>query len=163
MLPSVTGITQLGDRSTDIDGNITYSYSLAPIPQALCDAAAANMAKHLGSYNSTILSLLASQRLGDLKTTGKFALRGSVAGGLRAFLLSRYPELVSAVYVDPRGADPSEPAAATLDALTSLFVDSQQHLVTGAPASLALYRRRLVGVRVCQGHSQAGVGGDDRV
>lgn len=146
------GITQLGSRSTDIDGNVTFSYSTSPIPQAQCDAAAANMIKHLNSYNSTILNMLASQRLGDLKTTGKFAQRGTVASTLRTFLANRYPELVTGIYVDPKGADASDTAGATLDALTSLFVESSLYLVTGAPASLALYRRRLTGVslHVCE-------------
>jgi len=145
------GITQLGSRSVDIDGNVTYSYSTSPIPQAQCDAAAANMIKHLNSYNSTILNMLASQRLGDLKTTGKFAQRGSVASTLRTFLANQYPELVGGIYVDPKGADASDTAGATLDALTSLFVESSLYLVTGAPASLALYRRRLTGVSACAG------------
>jgi hypothetical protein len=140
-------VTQYGDRTWDIDGNVTYSYTATP-SAAQCTTAATNLTAHVASYNSTILSLLASQRLGDLRTTGKFAQRLSVANTMRTFLNNNYPELVRAIYVDSTGADASDPAAASLDALTSLFVDSSLHLVTGAPASLALYRRRLTGVSV---------------
>lgn len=145
LLPA--GVTQLGDRTFDIDGNATYSYNVDPVPQPFCDAAAANLTAHLNSYNSTILSLLASQRLGDLHTTGKFAQRYSVANSLRSFLADNYPELVSPIYIDATGADASVAAAASLDALSNLFVESSLYLVTGAPANLALYRRRLTGVR----------------
>lgn len=157
------GVALYGDRSWDIDGNVTYSYAALP-SAAQCSTAATNLTAHLASYNSTILNLLASQRLGDLRTTGKFAQRLNVANTMRGFLNSVYPELVRAIYIDSTGADPSDPAAASLDALTSLFVDSSLHLVTGAPASLALYRRRLTGVSVsawrpmCQPAPAAGRG-----
>lgn len=82
-------MTELGERTYDIDGNATYSYSLAP-SAAQCDAAAANLTAHLNSYNSTVLSLLASQRLGDLRTTGKFGQRISLANTMRGFLNNRY-------------------------------------------------------------------------
>lgn len=155
LLPDAA-VTQYGDRTWDIDGNITYSYTATP-SAAQCTTAATNLTAHVASYNSTILSLLASQRLGDLRTTGKFAQRLSVANTMRASLNNNYPELVRAIYVDSTGADASDPAAASLDALTSLFVDSSMHLVTGAPASLALYRRRLTGVSVgrCLQYSNA--------
>lgn len=141
------GVIQLGERAWDIDGNATYSYSLSP-SQAECDTAVTNLTAHLNSYNSTILSLLSSQRLGDLRTTGKFAQRLKVASNIRRFLSSKYSELVAAVFVDSTGADASDPATASLDALANLFVESNQFVVTGAPANLALYRRRLTGVRV---------------
>jgi hypothetical protein len=143
-------VTQLGDRAWDIDGNATYSYSMSP-SQAECDATVANLTSHLSSYNSTILSLLSSQRLGDLRTTGKFAQRLRVANNIRRFLSSKYPELVAAVFVNPTGADTSDPVSASLDALANLFVESSQFVVTGAPANLALYRRRLTGVRAAGG------------
>jgi len=92
------------------------------------------------------MSLLVNQRLGNLRDTGKFAVRASVASALRTFLSANYPELVAAIYINPQGADPSVPAAATLDALMALFVESRLYLVTGAPANLALYRRRLLQV-----------------
>lgn len=145
-LPCPAGIFQVADRSWDAYGNVTDTYYSAPVPQATCDTATANLTTHLASYNATIISLLASQRLGDLRTTGKFATRIAVTASLRAFLTANYPELVSALFIQPRGADASDPAAATLDALTSLFVESRLYLLTGAPANLALYRRRLLGV-----------------
>lgn len=113
----------------------------------------ANLTAHLNSYNIIILSLLSSQRLGDLRTTGKFAQRLRVASNIRSFLSSKYPELVAAVFVNPTGADASDPATASLDALANLFVEGNQFVVTGAPADLALYRRRLTGVRVAGGSS----------
>jgi hypothetical protein len=85
--------------------------------------------------------------LRDLRTTGKFAQRYSVANSLRTFLANNHPELVSPIYIDATGADASDAAAASLDALSNLFVESSVYLVTDAPASLALYRRRLTGVR----------------
>jgi hypothetical protein len=118
-----------------------------PVPQPFCDTAAANLTTHLNSYNSTILSLLVSQRLGDLRSTGKFAQRYSIANSLRSFLANNHPELVAPIYISATGADASDPAAASLDALMNLFVESSTYLITGAPASLALYRRRLTQVR----------------
>lgn len=141
---AAVGIALYGDRTWDIDGNVTYTYAATPTA-AQCTTATTNLTAHLSSYNSTILSLLSSQRLGDLRTTGKFAQRLGVANAMRTFLNSRYPEVVPAIYT-ATGADPAQPAAASLDALTSLFVDSREHLVSGAPANLALYRRRLTGV-----------------
>lgn len=142
-----SGVAQLAEPSWDAQGNVTFTLSPAgAIPAAVCDTAAANLTAHLASYNSTVISLLANQRLGDLRTTGKFAQRWGVAAALRAFLVATYPELVASVFVTPRGADASDVAAATLDTLVALFVEGRQFLLTGAPANLALYRRRLTGV-----------------
>lgn len=79
-----------------------------------------------------------------------------MAASLRAFLSTYYPELVDAIYVQPTGADAlADVVSASLDTLTNLFVESELYLLTGAPASLALYRRRLTLVRslesVCLG------------
>jgi len=136
----------LGVRTYDSLGNATYSYSASPA-QSDCEAAVANLTAHRSSYNSTVMSLLVNQRLGNLRDTGKFAVRASVATALRTFLSARYPELVAAIYINPQGADPAVPAAATLDILMALFVESRLYLVTGAPANLALYRRRLLQVK----------------
>lgn len=142
-----SGVDALAKPAWDAQGNVSYTVSPAgAVPAAVCDAAAANLTAHLAAYNSTVISLLANQRLGDLRTTGKFAQRGSVAAALRAFLAASYPELVGAIFVAPRGADASDVAAATVETLVALFVEGRQFLLTGAPANLALYRRRLTGV-----------------
>jgi hypothetical protein len=90
------------------------------------------------------------------RTTGKFAQRLGVAASLRAFLSASYPELVPGIFTNARGADASDPAAASLDALVNLFVEGRQYVLTGAPANLALYRRRLVGVS-CRPAQRTGV------
>ena len=66
---------------------------------------------------------------------------------LRKYLADNLPELVTPIYITPTGVDAlKNPQDARLDALASLFVESDQYLVTGAPAHLALFRRRLTQV-----------------
>jgi hypothetical protein len=98
LLLGAAGVTELGERTYDIDGNATYSYSLTP-SAAQCDTAAANLTAHLNSYNSTVLSLLTSQRLGDLRTTGKFGQRLVVENSMRGFLNSRYDKRLFAASI----------------------------------------------------------------
>lgn len=143
----------MGIRNYDSFGNATYTYSTTPA-QSDCDAAITNLTSHRSSYNSTVMSLLVNQRLGNLRDTGKFAVRASVATTLRTFLTARYPELVAAIYINPQGADPAATAAATLDALMALYIESRLYLLTGAPANLALYRRRLLQVNARRGSSR---------
>lgn len=138
----------MGDRTYDIDGNATITYiTTAPADaaalEALCDTALTNLTAHRASYNSTVLKYLVVQRLGNLRDTGKFAVRYKTADTLKGFLNQKYPELVKLIYTDPRGADPHSPGPATLAALMNLYVESDLYLLTGAPAHLALYRRRL--------------------
>lgn len=141
LLLCTPGVTVLGDRTYDAQGNASYSYG-APTEQ-LCATALSNLTNHKASYTNTLLKYLVVQRLGNLRDTGKYAVRNTVATSLRTFLANNYPELVSGIYLDPKGADPHVPSAATLSALMNLFVESDLYLVTGAPANLALYRRRL--------------------
>lgn len=142
------GISQLGDRTYDAYGNATITYTATPAAdpvafQALCDKALTNLTNHKASFNSTVQKYLIVQRLGNLRDTGKFAVRYNTANALKAFLTNNYPELVSLIYTQPKGADPYVPSAATLTALMNLYVESDTYLLTGAPAHLALYRRRL--------------------
>jgi hypothetical protein len=132
----------MGLRTYDADGNATVASTTTPTVQQCADAAA-NLTAHKATYNATLIKYLVVQRLGNLRDTGKFGVRYSVQDTLRSFMSSKYPELVSGVFVEPRGADAHAPAAATVSALMNLYVESDEYLVAGAPAHLALYRRRL--------------------
>lgn len=69
----------------------------------------------------------------------------SVTAALRAYVAANLPELLDPIFNDPKGADPeNNPQAATLASLVNLYVESPAYVLTGAPANLALYRRRLV-------------------
>lgn len=50
-------------------------------------------------------SLLVSQRLGNMATTGKIANRTAVVNTLRTFLAALRPELVAPVFTAPKGGD----------------------------------------------------------
>jgi hypothetical protein len=132
----------MGLRTYDAKGNATITSTTTPTVQECADAAA-NLTAHKASYNATLIKYLVVQRLGNLRDTGKFGVRYSVQDTLRSFMSSKYPELVSGVFVEPRGADAHAAAAATVSALMNLYVESDLYLVAGAPAHLALYRRRL--------------------
>lgn len=150
LLPS--GISVLNDKTFDVYGNVTITpYTLGDASltgfNATCDKAFTNLTTHKASFNSTVQKYLIVQRLGNLKDTGKFGVRYNTASGLKTFLNNNYPELVDLIYTNPTGADPHTPAAASLTALMNLYVESDLYLLTGAPAHLALYRRRLNLVR----------------
>jgi hypothetical protein len=132
----------MGLRTYDAQGNATISYTTTPTVQECADATA-NLTAHKASYNATLIKYLVVQRLGNLRDTGKFGVRYSVQATLRTFLNRQYPELVTGIFVEPKGADAHAAAAATVSALANLYVESDLWLVAGAPANLALYRRRL--------------------
>eukprot|EP00883_Tetradesmus_obliquus_P001212 jgi/Sobl393_1/11292/SZX78320.1 len=137
-----TGVTSMGLRTYDADGNATITFTSTPSVQDCADATA-NLTAHRASYNATVIKYLVVQRLGNLRDTGKYGVRYSVQDTLRSFLSKKYPELVSGIFVEPKGADAHVAAAATVSALANLYVESDLYLVAGAPAHLALYRRRL--------------------
>ncbi len=112
--------------------------------------AATNLTAHRASLNATLIKLLVTQRLGNLRDTGKYGARAAVLASLRANMAESLPELLAGVFVEPRGADAlSAPDAARVDALAALYVESEEFLVAGAPAHLALFRRRLNQARMC--------------
>ncbi|WIA39913.1 hypothetical protein OEZ86_013355 [Tetradesmus obliquus] len=137
-----TGVTSMGLRTYDADGNATITFTSTPSVQDCADATA-NLTAHRASYNATLIKYLVVQRLGNLRDTGKYGVRYSVLDTQRSFLSKKYPELVSGIFVEPKGADAHVAAAATVSALANLYVESDLYLVAGAPAHLALYRRRL--------------------
>jgi hypothetical protein len=141
-----SGVTSMGLRTYDAQGNATITLTSTPTVQD-CTDAAANLTAHKASYNATLIKYLVVQRLGNLRDTGKFGVRYSVQDTLHTFLSKQYPELVSGIFVEPKGADAHVAAAATVSALANLYVESDLYLVAGAPAHLALYRRRLNQVR----------------
>jgi len=79
------------------------------------------------------------------RDTGKGSNRTAVFSAMNAYLSKALPEMVDPIYNTPAGTDAlGSPAQATLSALATLFVESPAYLVTGSPANLALYRRRLL-------------------
>lgn len=141
---SVTaGSEKLRDRTYDSQGNATidYSHNLT----TSCATALANLTTHYQAINNTLLSLLLNQRLGNLADTGKFAVRTTSMANYQKFLAKNFPELVAGIYTNPTGNDAQNDAYnATLAALANLYVESPAYLIPGAPANLALSRRRLL-------------------
>ncbi|GBF96992.1 polycystin cation channel family [Raphidocelis subcapitata] len=137
------GVTQFSQRAWTINGTVLSS---TPYPDAAaCAEALSNLTTHRTAFNATLLGWLVSQRLGNQATTGKIANRTAAVSVLRAFLASNYPELVAPVFTAPKGADAlGDPGAATLAALTNLYVDAPSFAAAGPPAHLALFRRRLM-------------------
>lgn len=139
-----TGVGVLSRRVWYENGTSEIVTPPAVPDAAACSEAAANLTTHRAALNSTLLSWLVGQRLGNQVTTGKVANRTATIEALRASMAARQPELLAPVFTAPKGADAGgDPAAATLASLVALYVDAPSFVAGGAPAHLALFRRRL--------------------
>jgi hypothetical protein len=99
---------------------------------ATCAQALADLEAFRNGVNASVLALVVNQRLGNLKDTGKSGVRLQAINTLKAYLQANYPELVDPVFTAPTGVDPiNNPLEAKIDALASLFVESDQYLITG--------------------------------
>jgi hypothetical protein len=97
-----------------------------------CTQALSDLESFRDGVNASVLALVVNQRLGNLKDTGKSGVRLQALNTLKGFLQANYPELVDPVFTVPTGVDPiNNPLEAKIDALASLFVESDQHLITG--------------------------------
>lgn len=125
-----TDNTTLLERTFDVNRNPTIS---APANlAATCAQALADLEAFRNGVNASVLALVVNQRLGNLKDTGKSGVRLQAINTLKAYLQANYPELVDPVFTAPTGVDPiNNPLEAKIDALASLFVESDQYLITG--------------------------------